>query len=128
MNIEVFNQTTQGSINGTMKFPTVIQLLMENGVEAYHVDLVRNEKTFYMPNGDSHKEKFNIPKFEIAKEFSSEKVKATIKESQASKITYIEFLESITKAGSNYYIVYLNGRKAIYFGRNGDLHIENFPQ
>ena len=128
MNIEVFNQTTQGSIKGTMRFPMVVQLLIENGVEAYHVDLVRNEKIFYMPNGDSHTEKFDAPKFEVAQNFSNEKIKSTIKESQATKISYIEFLQSITKAGCNYYIVYLNGKKAIYFGRNGDFHIENFPQ
>jgi hypothetical protein len=30
-------------------------------------------------------------------------------------------------AGTASYSVYLNGRKAIYFGRNGDFHVEPFP-
>jgi hypothetical protein len=31
------------------------------------------------------------------------------------------------EAGTASYGVFLNGRKAIYFGRNGDFHVEPFP-
>ena len=36
-------------------------------------------------------------------------------------------LRRVMAAGTTSYSVYLNGRKAIYFGRNGDFHVEPFP-
>jgi uncharacterized protein YbcV (DUF1398 family) len=47
---------------------------------------------------------------------------------QAKQIDYKEFLRRIMASGTACYTVYLNGKKAIYFGRNGGLYIENFPQ
>ncbi len=37
------------------------------------------------------------------------------------------FLDRTRTATCIYYIAYLQGRKVIYFGRNGDFRIEAFP-
>lgn len=127
MNKEILHSTSMGSMNGTMSFPQIVQILTQEGVESYQIDLAQNLKTFYMPSGEVFKENFAYKSPSMAIEFSQEKVVAAIRSSQAGKINYIEFLNQILHAGVLSYNVYLKGRKAIYFGRHGDFHIENFP-
>ena len=122
-----FAHITKGALDGSINFPTAINILMEHDVEAYHVDLIRQEKTFFLANGQSHRENFILPLLEIQLAFNHDGVIQAIKDAQASKGTYIEFLQQIAHAGSNYYIVYISRKKVIYFGRKGDFHIENFP-
>jgi uncharacterized protein YbcV (DUF1398 family) len=38
-----------------------------------------------------------------------------------------EFLRRIMGAGCAHYEVYIQGRKAVYFGRDGEFYIEPFP-
>ncbi len=120
--------TTTASFDGSLKFPQIVQILMEEGVESYQVDLIQNLKTFYFPTGEVQIESFDYKGPEIALEFSQEKVIAAIRSSQAGRLSYPEFLNEILKAGVTQYTVYLQGRRAIYFGRLGDFHVEHFPQ
>jgi uncharacterized protein YbcV (DUF1398 family) len=46
---------------------------------------------------------------------------------QQRQIGYAEFLRRIMAAGCASYEVFIGGRQAIYFGRDGDHHIEPFP-
>jgi uncharacterized protein YbcV (DUF1398 family) len=64
----------------------------------------------------------------IAQHFSTEGVPTALRIIQAAKCNYPEFLSRVTQAGTTSYAVYLNGQKAIYFGRNGEFHIEEFPR
>ncbi|MBP9889222.1 MAG: DUF1398 family protein [Leptospiraceae bacterium] len=127
MNTNKIKETINLTLEGKMTFPLVVGTLIGEGVESYHVDYVRSENTYYLPNGESHREaiphKFSNP----AKEFSMDKVKATIKKIQAGEINYNTFSEEIIQAGCCFYIAYLSGRRVIYFGREGEFHIEHFP-
>ena len=42
---------SRASDENSESFPVVVGKLMEAGIERYHADLVRSEKTFYLPNG-----------------------------------------------------------------------------
>jgi uncharacterized protein YbcV (DUF1398 family) len=128
MNAATMKRTTEGSLNGTMSFPDVVKTLAEAGVESYHVDLVQNRKTFYTPSGDVFEEAFAYKGPVAAAEFRSEAVVEAIRASQQKQITYVDFLKRILEAGATDYTVYIQGRKAIYFGRKGEFHVENFPQ
>ena len=44
---------TEGSDSGRLIFPQVVMKLVEAGVERYHADLVRAQKTYYLPSGES---------------------------------------------------------------------------
>lgn len=127
MNAETIRQTVTGSLAGTHSFPDVVRILITEGVESYHADLVRGEKTFYMPDGETQVEKTDLPPMPIGQPFSASGVISAIRAIQAKEITYVEFLHRIMAAGTTGYVVYTGGRKAIYSGRNGDFHIENFP-
>lgn len=128
MNIEVIAEAINGSLAGTMTFPQVVGKLLSEGVESYHVDLVRAENRYYMPNGETHVSSVPFEHSRAAEKFSASDVKAAIQNIQAGKINYKQFLQAILDAGTVYYIAYLSGKRVVYFGREGDFHVEHFPQ
>ncbi|HVK60029.1 MAG TPA: DUF1398 family protein [Bdellovibrionales bacterium] len=127
MNRSVIKETVKASLSSTMTFPQIVGMLVAEGVESYHVDLVRHENRYYSKTGESHVEEVSLAHPTAAKEFSGAKVEAAVRSSQAGKITYRQFIDLISEAGTTYYIAYLNGKRVTYFGRNGDSHTEYFP-
>jgi uncharacterized protein YbcV (DUF1398 family) len=115
-------------VDGTLVFPQVVMMLSEAGVESYHADLYRHEKTYYMPDGDSHVEpETKLPLFPVAHTFDVDGVKAAIRRVQQAETSYIEFMNQIAAAGVAHYWVYLTGTKVVYVGRRGDAWTELFP-
>lgn len=127
MNTEAIKKVILGSHQATMTFPQVVQTLLAEGFEAYHVDLVRNENRYYMPNGESHVEIVAEKHAAPAADFSAAMVEKAIRSIQAGQINYREFIRQILEAGTVAYAVYLDGKRAIYFGRKGEFHVEHFP-
>ncbi len=127
MNTKLIRETIEGSLNATMIFPQIVRLLVEEGIESYHVDIILNENRYYKACGESHVEKVELQHENPANEFSPEKVAASIKKVQAGQSNYKLFIKEITEAGCVYYIAYLAGKRVIYFGRKGEMHIELFP-
>jgi uncharacterized protein YbcV (DUF1398 family) len=127
MNIETIHDALAGSLAGTKAFPDVVGTMLAEGVESYRADLVRMEETFYTPDGETHVEKMNLAPRAIGQQFSTLDVVAAIRASQAGKSKYPEFLQRVMDAGTTSYVVFLNGKKVIYFGRKGEFHIEEFP-
>lgn len=128
MNTEVMQESLEGSESGRLRFPEVVGILLGAGVESYRVDLVRGEDTFYMPNGESHVEKMRVPPMTIAEDFSQRELVGAIRAAQADRIRYPEFLRQVTAGGTAAYQVFLAGKKVIYFGRKGEMHVEEFPR
>jgi uncharacterized protein YbcV (DUF1398 family) len=126
MNTQLLSATLARSMKGEIAFPEVVGVMMAEGVESYHADLVRQEETFYARNGETHVERMHISPLAIADEFSGESVVSAIRASQAGESKYPEFLDRVTKAGTTNYVVYLDGRRCIYFGRKGEFHVEEF--
>jgi len=62
-----------------------------------------------------------------ARAFSAAGVDAAVRAIQAQKIQYREFCERIAAAGCVGYTVSLTGRRAVYYGRTGESHVEMFP-
>jgi uncharacterized protein YbcV (DUF1398 family) len=111
-----------------MTFPETVQRLLADNVERYRADLVRLEKTYYAPDGQTHVVPLPLAGGPaIAGDFSIAGVKEALLAIQGKKIDYPEFLRRIMAAGTTSYSVYLLGRKAIYVGRAGDFHVEQFP-
>jgi hypothetical protein len=130
--IAVFHEASVGSIAETMNFPAVVGKLIEVGAEGYHCDLYRREKTFYMPDGSSHVEAEELDPREfngahIAKGFDEAQIVAALRAVQTGAITYVEFLRRIMKAGCVGYQVCITGKRALYFGRRGEIYVEKFP-
>jgi uncharacterized protein YbcV (DUF1398 family) len=128
MNQEILNGCVAASFAGTMHFGEVVKKLGAAGVEWYSSNLLVGTSTHYFADGTYHHTRWTewtAPK--TADAFDDNKVAAAIRSIQQRQILYPEFLRQIAEAGVVYYTVHLRGRKAIYFGRHGDFHIEPFP-
>jgi uncharacterized protein YbcV (DUF1398 family) len=125
--MDVMRECTKGSDEERLTFPQVVTKLMEAGVERYHADLRRAEKTYYMPDGDSHVIASAPVGAAFAPAFSPDGVAAAIEAIQTGQIGYRAFCERIAAAGCVGYLVSLAGRRAVYFGRTGESHVEPFP-
>jgi uncharacterized protein YbcV (DUF1398 family) len=127
-NVEAAIQAcTQGSDSGRMSFPEVVAMLQEVGVERYHADLVRSEKTYYLPSGESAIVPSKPTRQQPASMFSAADTAVAIRAIQAQQIGYGEFCERIAAAGCTGYIVSLVGRRVVYFGRSAESHVEFMP-
>lgn len=120
-------ECTEASDEERTTFGDVVGLLIAAGVERYHADLVCSNKTYYMPNGDVEIVPSTLTRSSAADTFSDEGIEAAIRAIQARQIGYREFCARITVAGCVGYHVFLAGRRAIYYGRSGDFHVELFP-
>lgn len=119
--------TVSGSDAGTMTFPQVVEMLARAGVERYHTDLQRSEKTFYMPHGESLVIGTHAIDSAVAADFDVAGVEAAVRTIQRGEIDYMQFCERIAGAGCASYIVSLAGRRAVYYGRTGEAFVEPFP-
>jgi uncharacterized protein YbcV (DUF1398 family) len=128
--LDVLTECTQRSMNETITFPEVVQKLIAAGVEFYYADYYQHQKTYYFPNGETHVEQLDPQAFDtqkIAKKFVADEVQNAVRKIQRQEIKYREFLRLIQAAGVATYAVYIDGRRAIYTGRQGDAHVEWFP-
>ena len=123
----MMHETVRGSFTGEMTFPQIVGRLSEIGVERYHADYSRQEKTFYLPDGQSLVVSVPWESYPTASEFSASAVEAAVRQSQRGEHSYLDFVRKTMAAGCVGYFVQITGRRAIYFGRNGESHVEMFP-
>lgn len=125
--IETMRECTEASDQERITFPEVVMKLMQAGVERYHVDLLRAEKIYYLPSGESHRETAADVNAVPPTAFTPEGVAAAVRAIQQQKIKYREFCERIAQAGCVGYMVSLAGKRAVYYGRTGESYVEPFP-
>jgi uncharacterized protein YbcV (DUF1398 family) len=109
-------------------FSRIIPQLAGAGVQSYGADLVKLRSTYYDTGSKAFDEVLPLKDAPmIAPAFDSATVRATVKSIQRVEIGYAEFLRRIMTAGCSHYAVYIGGRKAMYFGRDGEFYTEPFP-
>jgi len=111
----------------SVPFPQVAAKLIAAGVEAYYTDLIQLQKTFYGSDGQSHLHPVPLAGAgAVAAKFSESDVRSALASIQNGRVGYPEFLHQIRRAGTMGYLVFLRGRRVIYFGRDGEHHVEVF--
>lgn len=113
----------------SMAFPEIVGTLMQEGFESYAIDFRRATATYYLPDGDSLElpaHRLDVP---IAPAFDASAVQAAIREAQqlVAGYTYKGFCRKVAAAGCAGYVVSFSGRRALYFGRTAETHVERFP-
>lgn len=109
-------------------FPEVASRLAAAGVTAYRADLIGLQKTYYDAGSGHHQSAMPLTDAPaVAAAFDATEVGATVTAIQRREIGYAEFLRRIMRGGCASYSVFLGGRKAMYFGRDGAFHTEPFP-
>jgi uncharacterized protein YbcV (DUF1398 family) len=121
------DECTRASDGERITFPEVVKKLMQSGVERYHADLIRAEKIYYLPGGESHRTPCDAVTAKVPQAFSAAGVETAVRAIQRNAIGYREFCERIAAAGCVGYVVSLAGRRAVYYGRGFDTYVEPFP-
>jgi uncharacterized protein YbcV (DUF1398 family) len=128
MKTETIQNACEKSFTENMPFPEVIKRLAEAGVESYYADLNQLQKIYYAPCGETFVAHLKTqPLGTVAEQFDANAVKQALQDIREKKIGYAEFLRRIVAAGTRYYTVHIQGRRALYVGRFGDFHVEHFP-
>lgn len=113
----------------TMNFPQIVGALIEAGFESYAVDFRRAVTVYYRPDGDSLELPSLLRHSSVGAGFDAETVQAAIRQAQQGgpDYSYAGFCDTVTAAGCAGYLVSFPGRRAVYFGRTGETHVEHFP-
>jgi uncharacterized protein YbcV (DUF1398 family) len=113
----------------SLSFPDIVGRLIEAGFESYSIDFRRQTATYYLPSGDSLVLPAGGDDTPIATSFDSGAIKDAIREAQngSAAYSYQGFCRKVRKAGCVGYIVSFTGRRALYFGRTAETHVEYFP-
>ena len=127
---QIAQQCKKGAEDNTMDFPEIVTQLVKAGFDRYVVDFCTGNVAYYLPNGESLILKASEEKMPIAEFFNIEAIQAAIKEAQIKVVsyTYKGFCKKIMVAGCVGYMVSFLGKRAVYFGRTGETHVEYFPK
>lgn len=127
---QVAESCLRAAQDNSMTFPQIVGKLIEDGFESYTVDYRTSTATYYRPDGDSIQLPTHSHTLPIAEGFDAGAIKAAIQEAQqlVPGYTYEGFCKKVMSAGCAGYIVSFSGRRALYFGRTAETHVEHFPQ
>lgn len=127
--IAVAEHCLRAAAENRLTFPQIVGALAEAGFESYAVDFRRGAAIYYRPDGDSVELPSPLPHGAVAEAFDAAVIGAAIAEAQqlAPGYSYRGFCDKVTAAGCAAYLVSFPGRRAVYFGRTGETHVELFP-
>jgi uncharacterized protein YbcV (DUF1398 family) len=127
---DIAENCLRGAEDGGMDFPEIVGTLMQAGFESYAIDFRRATATYYLPDGESivlPTQRHDTP---IVATLDVVALQAAIREAQqaAPDYSYRRFCEKVMAGGCAGYVVSFSGRRAVYFGRTAETHVEHFPQ
>jgi uncharacterized protein YbcV (DUF1398 family) len=124
---DIMVEASRASDEGNQSFGEIVKQLADAGVERYHQDFLRSERTYYLPDGESEVVRNDAVGATPAPSFSAQGVEAAVRAVQAGAIRYKQFCRQVMEAGCVGYLVSIAGRRVVYYGRSGDMHVEYFP-
>jgi uncharacterized protein YbcV (DUF1398 family) len=128
MKTELVQAAATATLAGTKPFPEIVGMLLEAGVEYYHVDYVTLRKTFYSAAGVAVTAPITYEGLpDVATDFDLAALQADILDSQRNGQKFRDFTRRAMSAGVQGYFAFLCGQRVTYFGRQGDQHTEWFP-
>ena len=120
-------ETSRASAAGTIHFGQVVGQLAAAGVESYAADYRARRTTYYLPDGQMQDIPLDVPDVAIAHDFDAQALQDAIRGAQRGDVMYPEFKRLSCAAGCVGYMVWIAGRHVTYFGRRGEVHVEQFP-
>ncbi|MDG3005022.1 hypothetical protein [Paludisphaera mucosa] len=127
MDATILHDCLTQALAGRITFPEVVGRLLATGVERYDADLARMELRHYAAAGAIHVEPLPLADAPaVPRTFSAEGVRSAVAAAQGREVDYPGFLRRIMAAGTVGYTAFLGGRRVVYFGRDGDCHVEPF--
>lgn len=128
MDTKIISQAAKATLAGSLPFPEIVGMLINAGVEYYHVDYAGLCKSFYSSEGERVVSSITYADLPlIAPQLDGAALRAAIIDSQNNGQKYYDFTVRAMKAGVQAYYAFLRGQRVTYFGRNGDAYTEWFP-
>lgn len=124
----VIARVVAASEDGSLDFGQIVGVLMQAGIESYHVDYRAARITYYAGNGETCTVTTQAPPSGIAETFDAAAIQEAIRGSQRGEVKYPEFRQRSQAAGCASYTVWMSGRHVTYYGRRGEMHVERFPR
>lgn len=116
-----------------MNFPQTVAALLDVGVTRYHVDYAASTATAYRIDSITDTS-FQIdvaripgPTVLSATSWNGAEVVEAIRSVQRGESTYEEFARRCVAAGVTGYLAFLTGKRVVYYGSQGEMHVEWFP-
>jgi uncharacterized protein YbcV (DUF1398 family) len=127
---DIAEKCLRGAEDGGLDFPEIVRTLMQAGFESYAIDFRRATATYYLPDGESIAFPTQRHATPVAAALDVVALQAAIREAQqaAPDYSYRGFCEKVMAGGCAGYVVSFSGRRAVYFGRTAEIHVEHFPQ
>jgi uncharacterized protein YbcV (DUF1398 family) len=115
-----------------LTFPNTVSALNALGVARYHVDYTAGTATTYksspQDNGvEVEQVSITSPVMSSRTPWSKDGVVMAIRRVQAGQTKYKEFSQECVDSGNTGYLAFLVGKNVLYYGPDGDFHIEWFP-
>lgn len=118
-----------GAYSGAMDFPSIVGTLSAAGFDGYDVDYQQGTSTYFLATGESVQ--LSLPKSDtkVAEAFRASELELAVQEAQSNApgYTYVGFCAKVKAAGCAGYKVSFSGKRVVYFGLNGETHVEHFP-
>lgn len=118
-----------GAEGNSMSFSQIVGTLIEADFDGYAIDFRHATATYYLADGESIQLPAHRSPTPVAPAFDTARIQAAIREAQQEVpgYTYLGFCDKVTAAGCAGYIVSFTGRRALYYGRTAETHVEYFP-
>jgi uncharacterized protein YbcV (DUF1398 family) len=127
---EIAQSCLHGAESGSMSFLDIVGKLILAGFESYAIDFRRATAIYYLPDGESIELPTHRHDTVIATTLNIATLQAAIRAAQQAgpHYTYSGFCQKVMACGCVGYVVSFSGRRAVYFGRTAETHVEHFPQ
>lgn len=128
--VQIAEKCLRGAENHTMTFPQIVGTLTQDGFESYSIDFRRANAIYYRADGGSVELATRQLDATVAEAFDIAAIQVAIREAQqlVPGYTYKGFCRKVMNAGCAGYLVSFTGRRAVYFGRTAEIHVEHFPR
>jgi uncharacterized protein YbcV (DUF1398 family) len=109
-----------------LTFPEVVRRLLDAGVESYFCDLAIRQETFYMRDLKTPVQKMTPPTAFVAEEFLVSGAHCSDSWRSGRHHSLSRIFQALRRCRVIAYWAFLTGRKVMYFGRRGEIHVEEF--
>jgi uncharacterized protein YbcV (DUF1398 family) len=107
-------------------YPELVEGMINIGIQSYTVDVATGTTIYRVADGEFAIKEGNAERT-IASAFDNDATVQAIKDSQAGKITYPEFMDAIAASGVRFYEATLIGTKRVTYIGAGGYYEENIP-
>jgi uncharacterized protein YbcV (DUF1398 family) len=125
MDTKAISDCFQLALAGQSSFLESLKILREAGVQRFHIDLARQERTCYSKNDEVYVEKFVLDSpAQKSSVFSEQGIDDAIAQKRSHQIEFVDVLRKYIESGVAGYLVFIEGDRIIYYGHNGEVHIK----